>query len=163
MNDCLAFSVGSNSCWGFRTVFGAWNNSPNNQDVYINISPNKSNCVAINSNCFESNSNCFHSILFIHSNCLPSCLSKFLRAKQPLAPGPWPPKAGRLAGQATMYVGSPPCMGSVPHHAFGFPTMYLNQRYQVSGIKYQVSGIRYQVSGIRYQVSGIGCFLRIRP
>ena len=47
---------------------------------------------------------------------------------------PLPPKAGRLAGQATMYVGSPPCMGSVPHHAFGFPTMYLNQRYQVSGI-----------------------------
>ena len=53
-------------------------------------------------------------------------------------PGPhptWPPtKAGLLAGQATMYVASPPCMGSVPHHAFGFPTMYLNQRYQVSSI-----------------------------
>ena len=47
----------------------------------------------------------------------------------------WPPtKAGLLAGQATMYVASPPCMGSVPHHAFGFPTMYLNQRYQVSSI-----------------------------
>ena len=42
----------------------------------------------------------------------------------------WP---GQPAGQATM-VGSPPCMGSVPHHAFGFPTMYLNQRYQVSSI-----------------------------
>ena len=58
-------------------------------------------------------------------------------------PGPhptWPPtKAGLLAGQATMYVGSPPCMGSVPHHAFGFPTMYLNQRYQVSGIRYHAS------------------------
>ena len=50
-------------------------------------------------------------------------------------PPTWPPtKAGLLAGQATMYVGSPPCMGSVPHHAFGFPTMYLNQRYQVSCI-----------------------------
>ena len=40
---------------------------------------------------------------------------------------------GRLAGQATMYVGSPPCMGSVPHHAFGFPN--------VSDIRYQVSCI----------------------
>ena len=54
---------------------------------------------------------------------------------RPPGPPTWPPtKAGLLAGQATMYVGSPPCMGSVPHHAFGFPTMYLNQRYQVSGI-----------------------------
>ena len=43
---------------------------------------------------------------------------------------PWPPKAGRLAGQATMYVGSPPCMGFppciwIPHHVF---------RSMVSGI-----------------------------
>ena len=47
-------------------------------------------------------------------------------------PGPhptWPPtKDGLMPGQATMYVGSPPCMGSVPHHAFGFPTMHFNQR-----------------------------------
>ena len=42
-------------------------------------------------------------------------------------PGPhptWPPtKAGLLAGQATMYVGCPPCMASppciwLPHHVF---------------------------------------------
>ena len=74
---------------------------------------------------------------------------------------PWPPKAGRLAGQATRYVGSPPCMW-VPNHAFGFPTMYFDQRYQVSGIRYQVSGIRYQLLGIRYQVQcyalRIACF-----
>ena len=44
------------------------------------------------------------------------------RGRAPLAPSTWPPtKAGRLAGQATMYVGfhtmyvgSPPCMGSPP-------------------------------------------------
>ena len=41
---------------------------------------------------------------------------------------------GLASQQATVHVGSPPCMGSVPHHAFGFPTMYLNQRYQVSSI-----------------------------
>ena len=48
------------------------------------------------------------------------------------------PEAGRLAGQATMYVGSPPCMW-VPNHAFGFPAMYFAQRYQLSGITYQLS------------------------
>ena len=59
------------------------------------------------------------------------------------APGAptWPPtKAGRLAGQATMYVGCPPCMWA-SQHVFGFPTMHFDQRYQVSGIRYQVSCI----------------------
>ena len=37
---------------------------------------------------------------------------------------------GQGAGQATMYVGSPPSAGSVAHHAFRFPIMYLNQRCQ---------------------------------
>ena len=31
--------------------------------------------------------------------------------------------------------------------------LYLNERYELSGVRYQVSGIRYQVSGIRYEVS----------
>ena len=43
-------------------------------------------------------------------------------------PAGWP-------GHHVLHVASPPCMDSVPHHAFGFPTMYLNQRYQVSSIR----------------------------
>ena len=40
-----------------------------------------------------------------------------------------------------MYVGSPPCMW-VPNHAFGFPTMYFDQRYQVSGIRFNAYALR---------------------
>ena len=35
----------------------------------------------------------------------------------------WPASRGHHA------CGLPPCTGLVPHRAFGFPTMYLNQRY----------------------------------
>ena len=40
---------------------------------------------------------------------------------------PWPAfknKKAAKAGQATMYLGSTPCIW-VPHHAFGCPTMYV--------------------------------------
>ena len=64
---------------------------------------------------------------------------------------------GRPRGRAPL-APMPPCMWAahhvwLPHHVFGFPTMYFDQGYQVS--RYQMS--RYpgiQISGIRYQISG---------
>ena len=54
------------------------------------------------------------------------------RDRGPRSPAPPPKLAGCLA--------RPPCMWAlhhvwVPHHVFGFPTMYFDQWYQVSGIR----------------------------
>jgi hypothetical protein len=61
----------------------------------------------------------------------------------PSQPGPPPKLAGWLA--------RPPCMWVahhvwLPHHVFGFATMYFYQGYQ----DFMISGIRYQVSEKRH-------------
>ena len=66
----------------------------------------------------------FHS-KFPGSICVPGYLIPLITpGAAPVFPKTWPGPSGRLDGQATMYVGSPPCIW-VPHHVF---------RSKVSGI-----------------------------
>ena len=85
---------------------------------------------------------------------------------------PPPTKAGRLAGQATMYVGSTPCMWAphhvwVLHHVSGiqvskYPGIQVSRYPDIQISRYpdiqmsrcpDVQISRYQVSDTRYQVS----------
>ena len=76
-------------------------------------------------------------------------------------PPTWPPTgAGRLAGQAIMYVGSTPCMWAshhvwVPHHESGirYPGIQVSRYPDIQVSRYP--GTRYQIPDTRYQVSGI--------